>query len=143
MLITDQHTSLFLCHSLPFPAILSLPPPSPLVVWQAGGAAPLFSRPFSSVSSVASRFVLERPIAGLVARRPRVRPTSRPYDPKPRGNLPFALFRSPFCLLKIHRHASPTFASLGRLLLTTNQNRRASCPRETDPPLFAQHVLPI
>lgn len=118
MLITDQHTSLFRS---------SDPPHSPtdrLASWWCT----LF-RSFSSVSLVASRFVLERPIGpvGLVARSqagPRVRPTSRPYDPMHREEIvPFALFRS-FSLLRLNVISTdtlPLFAllRLDRLLPTT------------------------
>lgn len=91
------------------------------------------SRSFSSVSLVASRFVLEQPIVGLVARRPRVRPTSRPYDPKPRRNLPFALFRSSLC----SAFTNPAYtvsrcfcASTASYLLLPPPLQRYSIPRD-------------
>lgn len=89
MLITDQHTSLFLSSA---PLIHH---PDRLASWWC-----ILSRSFSSVSSVASRFVLERPIAAPVSLHAglawdrRVDPTTRSREEiflLPSFDLPFAL----------------------------------------------------
>lgn len=72
MLITDQHT-------YPSPAPASPTRPIPLAVSYLG---------------CQSIRLGTAPIAGLVARRARVRPTSRPYDPRTPRNARFALFRA-------------------------------------------------
>lgn len=72
MLITDQHT-------YPSPAPASPTRPIPLAVSYLG------CQPIRLGTA---------PIAGLVARRARVRPTSRPYDPRTPRNTRFALFRA-------------------------------------------------